>query len=257
MSDDAFTLLVVEDDDAHRTYLADNLSADGYELLVARSVRDGLRLLEQQFPDLAIVDVRLADASGLDLVSAVRGAEGTMSRIDPTLPLLVVSGGEDELDRLRAFERGADDVVSAPVSYQELRARVAALLRRTQGRRLSGRLKVGGLVIDPPAREVRLHGERLALSQKEFALLRMLATQPTRVFTKLELLRSIWGYESLGTTRTLDSHVCRLRAKLARRGERWVVNVWGVGYRLCDGEELTAPAESAPGGVRRALAVAA
>ncbi len=82
---------------------------------------------------------------------------------------------------------------------------------------------------------MRLHGERVALSQKEFALLRTLVSEPTRVFTKEELLRTVWGYRSHGSTRTLDSHACRLRHKLGARGDRYVVNVWGVGYRLVDG----------------------
>jgi DNA-binding response OmpR family regulator len=113
---------------------------------------------------------------------------------------------------------------------------VAALLRRTQDRPQRGRLRVGALEIDPAAREVRLRGERLELAAKEFGLLRMLAGEPTKVFTKDELLRTVWGYGSVvGSTRTLDSHACRLRHKLAVQGDHFVVNVWGVGYRLVDG----------------------
>jgi DNA-binding response OmpR family regulator len=95
---------------------------------------------------------------------------------------------------------------------------------------------VGELELDPVSREVRLRGRRVALSQKEFALLRQLAAEPTRVFTKAELLRDVWGFRALGATRTLDSHACRLRQKLSARGDRFVINVWGVGYRLVDGE---------------------
>ena len=112
---------------------------------------------------------------------------------------------------------------------------MAALLRRAQERPSQGRLRVGELVLDPVAREVRLRGARVTLSQKEFALLRQLAAEPTRVFTKAELLRDVWGFRALGATRTLDSHACRLRHKLARDGDRFVLNVWGVGYRLVDG----------------------
>jgi DNA-binding response OmpR family regulator len=237
MSDDAFTILVVEDDDATRTFLADNLSADGFEMLVADCVRDGLRLIEQKFPDLVLVDVGLPDASGLDLVSRVRGADLAAGRIETATPMLVLSGRAAELDKLRGFERGADDYLVKPFSYPELRARVQALLRRTQGRRASGRWRVGGLVVDATARAASMHGARITLSQKEFALLRMLSAEPHRVFTKLELLRAIWGHERLGTTRTLDSHACRLRNKLQEHGrtdEDWIVNVWGVGYRLAD-----------------------
>ena len=236
MTDDVSTILVVEDDDATRTFLADNLTADGYDLLVADTVRDGARLLESKFPDLAVLDVGLPDGSGLELVRHVRESDGLVSRVDPMTPLLVLSGHASDVDRLRGFERGADDYVPKPFGYPELRARVAALLRRAHGRRGRGRLRIGPLEIDPGARDVRLHGERVELSQKEFALLRMLASEATRVFTKEELLRAVWGYRALGTTRTLDSHACRLRAKLNVHGERWIVNVWGVGYRLVDGE---------------------
>jgi DNA-binding response OmpR family regulator len=238
-ADDAATILVVEDDDATRTFLADNLTADGYDLLVADCARDGARLLETKFPDLLVLDVGLPDASGLDLLRRVREADGVASRIDPRTPVLVLSGRAGELDRVRGFDRGCDDYVAKPFSYPELRGRVAALLRRANQRRGMGRLRVGDLEIDPAGRRVLLRGAPVELSQKEFALLRTLATEPTKVWTKEELLRSIWGFRSMGTTRTLDSHACRLRHKLGARGDRFVVNVWGVGYRLVDGPAVT------------------
>ena len=234
-SDAAATILVVEDDAATRTYLADNLTADGYELLVAGTAPDALALMETRFPDLAIVDLGLPGPSGLDLLAAVRGADGVASRIDPGLPILVLSGRAGELDRLRGFERGCDDYVTKPFGYPELRARVQALLRRGDRRGRSGRLRVGDLEVDTLARSVRLHGRPVPVSQKEFALLRALAGEPTRVFTKEELLRTIWGFRARGTTRTLDSHACRLRNKLGVHGDHFIVNVWGVGYRLVDG----------------------
>jgi DNA-binding response OmpR family regulator len=94
---------------------------------------------------------------------------------------------------------------------------------------------VGPLEVDATAREVRVDGELIKLSKKEFALLRALAGEPTRVFTREELLRGVWGYRTIGTTRTLDSHASRLRSKVSVHGHRFVVNVWGVGYRLLDG----------------------
>ena len=126
------------------------------------------------------------------------------------------------------------DARGKPFSYPELRGRIAALLRRTDRRPARGAIRAGELEIDPPSREVRLRGERVLLSQKEFSLLRTLASEPTRVYTKDELLRSIWGFRAHGSTRTLDSHACRLRQKLGAHGDRYVVNVWGVGYRLVD-----------------------
>ena len=114
--------------------------------------------------------------------------------------------------------------------YPELVARVAAVLRRRQGGR-EGPRRVGDLVIDPATRSVRVGGQPVELANKEFALLRALAADPNRVFSKEELLRDVWDYRSLGRTRTLDSHASRLRRKLDPEHCRWVINCWGVGYR--------------------------
>jgi DNA-binding response OmpR family regulator len=241
MRSEAARILLVEDDPVVRAFLADNLLADGYEPLVAETARDALRLLEYKQPDLAVVDLNLPDGSGLELIRTVRSADGIASRLDPSLPVVIVSGRTGELDRVRGFERGADDFVGKPFSYGELRLRIAAVLRRAHERRHSGRLRVGALVVDPSAREARLRGIVVELAAKEFALLRTLAASPTHVFTKEQLLRDVWGFRSLGSTRTLDSHACRLRRKLARDGDRFVVNVWGIGYRLVDGPGVEEP----------------
>jgi DNA-binding response OmpR family regulator len=235
MRDELATLLLVEDDAGVRQFLAENLSADGYELVLAGTLREALRALERHRPDLALVDVGLPDGSGLELVRRVRAADGLASRVDPGLPLLILSGRTGEHDRMRGLERGADDFVGKPFSYGELRLRIAAILRRTGDGRRRGRLRVGELDIDPAARTARLRGRPVELSTKEFGLLLALAADPTRVFTKQELLRDVWGYRAMGATRTLDSHACRLRQKLGRAGDRFVINVWGVGYRLVDG----------------------
>jgi DNA-binding response OmpR family regulator len=235
MTGDPPTILLVEDDPVLGTFLADNLSADGYEPLVAGTLRDGLRELEFKRPDLAVVDLGLPDGSGLALIERVRAADGIVSRLDPQLPIVVLSGRASDQDRMRGLERGADDFLAKPFVYGELRLRIAAVLRRARTRPGRGRLRVGELSVDPASREVRLRGRRIELSQKEFALLRALAAEPTRVLTKAELLRDVWGFRTLGTTRTLDSHACRLRTKLGADGDQFVVNVWGVGYRLVDG----------------------
>jgi DNA-binding response OmpR family regulator len=229
-------ILVVEDDVPTRTFLADNLTADGYDVLCAATMHDALRVLDYHRVDLAVVDLGLPDGSGLELLRKVRESGGPAARIDARLPLIVLSGRAGETDRVRGFERGCDDFVSKPFAYGELRLRVAALLRRARERRSEGRLRVGELDLDPVSRDVRLRGARVRLSQKEFALLRQLAAEPTRVFTKAELLRDVWGFRAMGATRTLDSHACRLRQKLSVQGDGYVVNVWGVGYRLVDGE---------------------
>jgi DNA-binding response OmpR family regulator len=232
------TVLLVEDDLLVRGFLADNLIADGFAVTGADCLREALRLLELEAPDVAIVDVGLPDGSGLELLARVRAADDP--RVDPALPVLVLSGRGEEVDRIRGFDRGADDYVVKPFSYPELRRRVEALLRRSLERVPAGVLRVGELEIDPVSRDVRVAGEHAALSQKEFALLVALAAQPLKVFTKEELLRDVWGYRSMGRTRTLDSHACRLRHKLGGAGGRYVVNVWGVGYRLIDGRGAAA-----------------
>jgi DNA-binding response OmpR family regulator len=229
------TILVVEDHRPTRTFLADNLSADGHDVLEADSVGDARRLMETAYPDAAIVDLGLPDGDGLELLRRVREADRVAGALDPDLPLLVLTGRAGDLDRLRAFSRGCDDYVVKPFSYQELHARVLALLRRSRRRPGMGRLRIGGLEIDTVARHVRLHGATVELSKKEFALLRALAADPTRVFTREELLRNVWGFRTMCATRTLDSHAFRLRRKLSGAGDRFVVNVWGVGYRLLDG----------------------
>ncbi|MBJ7332105.1 MAG: response regulator transcription factor [Solirubrobacteraceae bacterium] len=235
MNEDAHTILLVEDDAATRTFLADNLTADGYDVLPAETVHDGARLLETKYPDLAVVDVGLPDGSGYDVLRRVREADGLASRVDPSTPVMLLSGRASELDRVRGFERGADDFMAKPFSYPELRGRLGALLRRRGGMASGGRLRIGDLEVDPASRETHVRGDRVVLSQKEFSLLRALAAEPTRVHTKDELLKTIWGFKSPGQTRTLDSHACRLRQKLGLHGDRFVVNVWGVGYRLVDG----------------------
>jgi len=230
------TVVIVEDHDATRRFLADNLSADGFEPLEAETARAGLRLMATRAPHLAVVDLGLPDRDGLEVLREVRTSDETASRIDPRLPMILLTGRSGELDRVRGFERGCDDYLVKPFSYPELRGRIGAILRRSALRPGAGRLKVGPLEVDPLARRVELDGRTLSLSKKEFALLRALAAEPVRVFTREELLRGVWGFQTLVPTRTLDSHASRLRRKLADAGAPgMIVNVWGVGYRLIDG----------------------
>jgi DNA-binding response OmpR family regulator len=227
-------LLLVEDDDATCSFLADNLSADGFKVATASGAGEGLRAIEVRSPSLVLLDLMLEDGNGLELLDRVRSADGLASRIDPDLPIIVVSARTGEADRVRGFARGADDYVSKPFLYGELLARIRAVLRRAQGRARRGLMRVGELTVDPATRSVRLAGRPVQLSAKEFALLQALAEQPTRVYGKAELLRDVWGYLSMGNTRTLDAHACRLRKKLAPSPRPWVVNVRGVGYRLTE-----------------------
>jgi DNA-binding response OmpR family regulator len=198
-------------------------------------VGDGRHLIETGFPDLAILDLGLPDGDGMELLREVRTTDRISSRVNPELPVVLLTARGGELDRVRGFRNGADDYLVKPFSYPELVGRVEALLRRSRRRPNLGRLRVGALEVDPVSRRVLVHGEPVSLSKKEFALLRALAAEPTRVFTREELLRGVWGFRTIGITRTLDSHAFRLRKKLNAAGDGFVVNVWGVGYRLVDG----------------------
>jgi DNA-binding response OmpR family regulator len=231
---DSRLVLVVEDDQVTRSFLLDNLAADGFRVAGASGAGEGLRGIEVRQPALVVLDLGLEDGNGLALLDRVRGADGLASRIDPDLPVIVLSGRVGDADRVRSFVRGADDHVCKPFLYEELLARIRAVLRRTDGRRSNGVVRVGELTLDPASRAVRMSGRRVELAAKEFALLHALAQQPTRVFGKQELLRDVWGFLSPGNTRTLDAHACRLRRKLAPSTRPWVVNVRGVGYKLTE-----------------------
>jgi DNA-binding response OmpR family regulator len=228
------SVLVVEDDHATRAFLVDNLTADGFRAVGASGVGEGLRAIEVRQPSLVVLDLRLEDGSGLTLLDRVRAADGLASRIDPDLPVIVLSGRAGDADRVRSFARGADDHLNKPFLYAELVARMRAVLRLAEGRRARGVMRVGELTLDPSTRAVRLAGRRIELAAKEFALLQALAEQPTRVYAKQELLRDVWGYLSPGNTRTLDAHAYRLRRKLRPSARPWIVNVRGVGYKLTE-----------------------
>jgi DNA-binding response OmpR family regulator len=228
------TVVVCEDDDPTRELLCDHLTADRYRALPAPSASDALRLCSYNQPDLMVLDLRLPDAGGIDVLREIRMADGATGRFDPSLPVIVLSGRGSEADRIRGFAAGADDYLVKPFHYPELAARLAAVLRRCSGGR-QGPIRVGELVVDSLTRRVRVGDREVALANKEFALLRALASEPRRVFTKEELLRDVWGYRSMGRTRTLDSHASRLRRKLDPDGARFVFNCWGVGYRLIEG----------------------
>jgi len=231
---DIRTVVVVEDDDATRAFLLDNLAADGFRVAGAGSAAEALRAIEVRQPSLVVLDLVLRDGSGLALLDRVRSADGLASRVDPELPVIVLSGRAGDADRVRSFARGADDHLCKPFLYAELLARMRAVLRRTEGRRGQGMVRVGELTIDPATRAVRLAGRRVDLSAKEFALLHALAGRPTHVYPKPELLRDVWGFRAMGNTRTLDAHACRLRRKLDGPGRPWIVNVRGVGYKLTE-----------------------
>jgi DNA-binding response OmpR family regulator len=228
------SVVVCEDDAITLELLCDHLVADRYGVLPAPSASDALRLCRYKQPDLMLLDLTLPDASGLDVLQEIRGADGVLSRFDPRLPVIVLTGRGANDDRVRGLEFGADDYLVKPFHYPELRARIGAVLRRRLERR-DGPCRVGELVIDPARRMAWMGRRQLKLANKEFSLLRVLASDPHRVFSKRELLGDVWGYQTPAKTRTLDSHASRLRRKLDPERGRYVVNCWGVGYRLVDG----------------------
>lgn len=227
-------VVVCEDDSITLDLLCDHLAADRFGVLPAPSASDALRLCRYNHPDLLLLDLSLPDASGLDVLREIREADGIDSRFDPRLPVIVLTGRGADTDRVRGLESGADDYMTKPFKYPELRARIGAVLRRRSGLH-DGPVRVGDLIVDPARRKVLVGDREVPLAKKEFSLLRMLASDPTRVFSKEELLTTIWAYRGPHKTRTLDSHASRLRRKLDPEHGRFVINSWGIGYRLIDG----------------------
>jgi len=201
-------LLLAEPEPTTRGFLEHHLRNDGFQV-----VGDEAR------PDLVL----LGDTGALDDCRARHG----------DVPVIVLGEPEsDAVDRVRALDRGCDDFLVRPFAYEELLARIRAVLRRTAPAPHEVR-RAGPITADLATRRVTVGESAVPLPGKEYELLLELLTDPTRVFTKEQLLREVWGFRSLGRTRTLDSHASRLRRKLAAAGAgSVVVNVWGVGYRL-------------------------
>lgn len=228
------TVVVCEDDDVTRDMLCENLAADRFDPVPAATADEALRSCRYDAPDALLLDLNLPDASGLDVMREIRSAVGPAPIFDPALPIVILSGRSADGERVRGLGEGADDYLIKPFHYPELLIRLRNLLeRRSRVRR--GPTRIGLLTIDIATRQVRVEDRLVPLANKEFELLRALAREPQRVFTKEELLHDVWGYQALGRTRTLDSHASRLRRKLDPEGGRYVVNCWGVGYRLVEG----------------------
>lgn len=219
--------IVAVHEDAVRDFLLENLTADGYAPLAATNVRHATCRLADH-PDAAILHL---GPDTLELLRSIRN--GSLANVDPGLPVLTLTGSPGAVCRVRLLENGANDVLSVPFSYPELRARLAGLLRPAGGtpREL---VRVGRLRVDLAARRVWVGDTEVRLTGREFALLRTLLSDPGRVFTRAELLETVWGVCGWAQTRTLDTHACRLRRKLSGQGARFIVSCWGEGYRLID-----------------------
>jgi DNA-binding response OmpR family regulator len=222
------TILVIEDDPSILRGLQENLAMQSYDVLTADSGLSGHRIACETNPDLVILDLMLPEMSGLEVCQKLRSA----GFVNPILMLTARSG---ESDRVLGLDLGADDYVTKPFSVRELLARVRALLRRNESiPSVPDRLDFDDIHVNFRTYEAACRGARLELTRKEFAILRVLATRSGEAVSREELLREVWGYENLPTTRTVDTHIATLRAKLevdSSAPER-LLTVHGVGYRL-------------------------
>ena len=221
------TVLVVDDEEIVRDVVVRYLKRDGYRTLEAGDGDEALRLLEEDPPALVVLDVMLPRTDGLEICRWIR------ARSD--LPIIMLTARGEEADRIVGLELGADDYVTKPFSPRELAVRVRNLLRRAAtAPALGPSVSFGDVELDADAREVRKHGAPMKLTLKEFDLLWFLASHPRRVFSRDQLMESVWGYASALDTGTVTVHVRRLREKVEDDPSRprHLETVWGAGYRF-------------------------
>jgi DNA-binding response OmpR family regulator len=223
--------VLVVDDEPHIVELVRyNLEREGFQVSVAYDGHEALQRARRERPDLIVLDLMLPYVDGLEVCRTLRR--------ESTVPILVLTAKDGELDRVLGLETGADDYVTKPFSPRELVARVRAILRRARPVSAAGaaqpQLVAGDLVLDPNTREVFLAGRPVDLTTKEFDLLRLLMAHPNRVFTRDALLEHVWGYDYFGGTRTVDMHISRLRDKIEDdpSSPTYIVTVRGVGYKF-------------------------
>jgi DNA-binding response OmpR family regulator len=224
-------ILIVDDEPAVADLLAYNLRNARYEVQVAGNGREALRMAREAAPDLILLDLMLPEVDGLDVCRELRKHS--------SVPLIMITARGEEADRVVGLELGADDYIVKPFSVREVVARVRAVLRRSQtaeGEAQAHGLRSGpgSLRLDPDAHAASIGGEPLPLTRLEFELLLLLLSHPGRAFTREHLLEQVWGYDFAGDTRTVDSAVKRLRAKLRSASNKadCIETVRGVGYRL-------------------------
>jgi two-component system, OmpR family, response regulator ResD len=222
------TILIVDDEPIVRDVVARYLERDGYSILESADGDEARARIETKPPSLVVLDVMLPGTDGLTLCRWIR------ERGD--IPVIMLTARGEEADRVVALDLGADDYVTKPFSPRELAARVRSVLRRTAAGALGGaaRIEVDGLVLDPDTRDVTLDGAPVQLTAKEFDLLFFLASHPRRVFSRDQLMNSVWGYAAALDTGTVTVHVRRLRSKIEVDPSRpaRLETVWGVGYRF-------------------------
>jgi DNA-binding response OmpR family regulator len=219
-------VLVVDDEPTVRDIVGQYLTRDGFRVVTAGDGREVMGLVELESPDLVVLDIMLPGIGGLELCRSIRARRA--------IPVILLTARGEETDRIVGLELGADDYVTKPFSPRELAARVRAVLRRSVDGTAPDRLVLGDLEIDLLAREVRVGGRDVRLAAREFDLLAFLARNPRRVFTREQIMQSVWGYTAAIDTGTLSVHVRRLREKIEDdpRDPRRIETVWNVGYRL-------------------------
>jgi DNA-binding response OmpR family regulator len=223
MAPDAQTILVVEDEQAIASFVAAYLRKDGFAVRMTSSGREALTLVASEAPSLVVLDLMLPDLDGMEVCRRIRETS--------TLPILMLTARDDDLDKIAGLEVGADDYLTKPFNPRELVARVRAILRRSGDRAGAGDgiLEHGELVLDAGRRECRVGDEEIRLAPKEFDLLWELLDHRGLVLTRDQLLERVWGYTFAGDTRTVDVHVRQLRRKLGDASP--IVTVWGIGYK--------------------------
>jgi DNA-binding response OmpR family regulator len=221
-------ILVIEDDLAILRGLKDNFLAEGYQVFTAEDGAEGYRLAREEDPDLIILDLMLPALSGYEICRKLR------DNGDSVLILMLTARGE-EADRILGLDLGADDYVTKPFSIRELKARVRALLRRSDAASTPpDRLAFGNVEVDFPRYVAQKGGKPVEMTPKEFGVLRFLAARPGEVVSRYELLEQVWGYGKFPTTRTVDNHIAALRAKLEEDAAqpRYLQTVHRVGYKF-------------------------
>jgi two-component system, OmpR family, phosphate regulon response regulator PhoB len=222
------TILIVEDERDVLDLLALNLRKAGFTISTASDGAAGLRKVRNESPALIVLDLMLPKMSGLEICKILKSDPATRQ-----IPVLMLTAKAEEIDRIVGLEFGADDYVTKPFSPREVALRIGAILRRSDGKADEEHLSAGPIVIDPARHEVSVRGKRVNLTSLEFKLLRTLMQRRGRVQERDRLLNEVWGYESVIDTRTVDTHVRRLRKKLGKAADV-IESVRGFGYRLRD-----------------------
>lgn len=219
-------VLIVEDDPAILRGLADNVRFESYEVFTATDGETGYRLARDKSPDVIVLDLMLPRMSGYEVCRKLR-AEGVQT------PILMLTARGEEADRILGLDLGADDYVTKPFSIRELLARIRAVLRRAHPlKTMPDELRFADVSVDFRKYEAKKGDKVVDLTRKEFGILRLLAARAGDVVTRDDLLNEVWGYESLPTTRTVDTHVASLRAKIVDDPDKpRLQTVHGVGYR--------------------------